>query len=94
MIANESARTPEEIVAGEEMTAQLDQLLHAFKPQAREAFILFTLEGFTVDEIARITDHPPEQIRKSIEHVRQKIQQQLPENSQFKRHLLHHSHVV
>lgn len=94
IIRNESARTPEEIFAGEEMVSQLDFVLHAVSPQARETFVLFTLEGFTVEEIARITDQPPDGIRKSIHHAREQIQRKLPAHNKLRQRLLNHFRVA
>ncbi|HYX53814.1 MAG TPA: sigma factor-like helix-turn-helix DNA-binding protein [Candidatus Limnocylindrales bacterium] len=94
LIRDEMARTPEEIVAGEEMVAQLDIVLHEVNAADREAFILFTLEGFTIEEIARLSDRSPEQVRKSIQHARELVQQRLPEQNQYRRRLLQRSRVA
>jgi RNA polymerase sigma factor (sigma-70 family) len=94
IIADENVRTPEEIFASEEMVSQLDLVLHEVRPEDREAFVLYTLEGFTVDEIARISDQPPEHIRKCIHQAREKIQQRLPAHNEFKRSLLRGSRVA
>lgn len=94
VIRDQGVRTPEEIYAGEEMVAQLDQVLRAVATQDREAFILYTLEGFTVDEIARLSDRPPDQVRKSIQHARERVQQKLPERNDLRRRLLDHSRVA
>ncbi|HEY6254087.1 MAG TPA: sigma-70 family RNA polymerase sigma factor [Candidatus Angelobacter sp.] len=94
IIRNDSARTPEEIFASEEMIGQLDLVLHGVSAQAREAFVLFTLEGFTVDEIARITDQVPDRIRKSIQQAREQIRQKLPAHHELRQRLLNHSRVA
>lgn len=94
IIRNESARTPEEIFASDEMVSQLDFVLHEVSTRARESFVLFTLEGFTVEEIARITDQRPDRIRKSIEHAREQIKQKLPPQNDLRRKLLNHSRVA
>jgi RNA polymerase sigma factor (sigma-70 family) len=94
IIRDENVRTPEEIFASEEMVAQLDFILHEVKSEDREVFVLFTLEGFTVDEIARITDLSPDRIRKSIHHARDVIQKKLPPQNEFRRSLLRHSRVA
>jgi len=94
IIRDENARTPEEIFASEEMVAQLDFVLHRLSSQAREVFVLFTLEGFTVEEIARITDLASDRIRKSIQHAREKIQQGLPPQNELRQKLLRHSRVA
>ena len=66
IIRDESVRTPEEIMAGDEMVAQLDVVLRGVKTSDREAFVLYTLEGFTVDEISRLAGRSAEQVRQSI----------------------------
>ena len=94
IIRDESVRTPEEIMAGDELVAQLDVVLHGVKPGDREAFVLYTLEGFTVDEISRLAGRPAEQVRQSIHAARAHIQQKLPMQNQLRKSLLHHSRVA
>lgn len=94
VIRDQNVRTPEEIVASEEMVAQLDFVLHEVNAEDREAFVLFALEGFTVGEIAKITDKSPDRLRKSIQHARQRIQQKLPPQNELRRSLLRHSRVA
>jgi RNA polymerase sigma factor (sigma-70 family) len=94
MIRDKSVRTPEEIMAGDEMVAQLDVVLSGVKPEDREAFVLYTLEGFTVDEISRLAGRSAEQVRQSIHHARAHIQQKLPMQNQLRKSLLHHSRVA
>jgi RNA polymerase sigma factor (sigma-70 family) len=94
VIRDESVRTPEEIMAGDEMVAQVDVVLREVQAHDREAFILFTLEGFTVDEISRLAGRPADQVRQSIHDARTHIQQKLPTQNQLRRSLLHHSRVA
>jgi RNA polymerase sigma factor (sigma-70 family) len=94
VIRDANVRTPEEIFAGEEMVAQLGLVLREVGTQDREAFVLYTLEGFTVDEIARLAGRSSEQVRKSIHHARERVQQKLPEENQFRRSLLRRSRVA
>ncbi len=94
VIRDAGVRTPEEIYSSEEMMAQLNHVLQEVKAQDREAFILYTLEGFTVDEIARLSERPPEQVRKSIQHARERVQQRLPERNELRSRLLNHSRVA
>jgi RNA polymerase sigma factor (sigma-70 family) len=94
IIRDQSVRTPEEIMAGDEMVAQLDVVLREVRTQDREAFVLYTLEGFTVDEISRLAGRPAEQVRRSIDHARTHIQQKLPAQNQLRKSLLHHSRVA
>ncbi|HLJ87308.1 MAG TPA: sigma-70 family RNA polymerase sigma factor [Candidatus Angelobacter sp.] len=94
VIPDRSVMTPEQIVAGEEMVAQLDYVLHEVSLEDREAFVLYTLEGFTIDEIARITDRSPDRVRRHIRKAREKIQKKLPAQNEFRRSLLQRSHVA
>jgi len=93
-IRDQSVFTPEEIVANEEMVAQLDLALHEVGSHAREAFVLYTLEGFTVPEIARLTGRSPDQVRNSIEHARARLQEKLPAQNDLRRRLLRRSRVA
>lgn len=94
VIRDFSVRTPEQIFADEEMVSQLDLILHGVKTPDREAFVLYTLEGFTVEEISRLASRPPEQVRKSIQNAREQIQQHLPEENQYRKSLLRRSRVA
>lgn len=94
VIRDRSVRTPEEIMAGDEMVAQLDVVLREVHAHDREAFVLYTLEGFTVDEISRLAGRTAEQVRHSIHQARTHIQQKLPVQNQFRQSLLHHSRVA
>jgi RNA polymerase sigma factor (sigma-70 family) len=94
IIRDESVRTPEEIMAGDEMVAQLDIVLREVRSNDREAFVLYTLEGFTVDEISRLAGRPVEQVRQSIHDARTHIKEKLPTQNQLRKSLLHHSRVA
>jgi RNA polymerase sigma factor (sigma-70 family) len=94
VVRDQNVRTPEEIFAGEEMVAQLNLVLLGLGSQDREAFVLYTMEGFTVEEIARLSDRAPDLVRKSIHHARERVQQRLPEQNDLRRALLGRSRVA
>jgi DNA-directed RNA polymerase specialized sigma24 family protein/ribosome-associated translation inhibitor RaiA len=94
IIRDQSVRTPEEIMAGDEMVAQLDIVLRGVQAEDREAFVLYTLEGFTVEEISRLASRPADRVRESIRHARTHIQAKLPAQNQLRESLLHHSRVA
>jgi len=94
IIRDQSVRTPEEIMAGDEMVAQLDIVLQEVHTHDREAFVLYTLEGFTIEEISRLAGRPADKIRESIRQARAHIQQKLPARNQLRQSLLHHSRVA
>jgi len=94
VIRDQTVRTPEEIFSSEEMVAQLNLALVGLSTQDREAFVLYTLEGFTVEEISRLSNRSADLVRKSIHHVRERVQQKLPEHNEFRRSLLGRSRVA
>lgn len=89
-----NVRTPEEIFLSEELVAQLDIVLRELTAADREAFVLYTLEGFTIEEISRLSDRPPDHVRKSIEKARDRVQQHLPEKNDLRSRLLKRSRVA
>ena len=94
VIRDSNVRTPEEIFLSEEMVAQLDIVLRELSAPDREAFVLYTLEGFTMEEISRLSNRPSDQVRKSIEKARERVQQRLPERNDLRTRLLKRSRVA
>jgi RNA polymerase sigma factor (sigma-70 family) len=94
IVRDSNVRTPEEIFLSEELVAQLDIILRELSAPDREAFVLYTLEGFTIDEISRLSDRPPDQVRMSIEKARDRVQQHLPEKNDLRSRLLKRSRVA
>ena len=77
-IIDSTSQSPEDIAARNELIELVERsLLDAGRDQ-REAFILFTIEGFTVEEIADITNHPLQQVRANIGAAREHLQKALP----------------
>ena len=74
VIADRRTATPEEIAYSDEMITLIQFALEGTNPTDREAFVLHAIEGFSMEEIAEITDRTPEQVRSSIQqtsaHVR------------------------
>jgi RNA polymerase sigma factor (sigma-70 family) len=77
-IIDSTAQTPEDIAARNELIELVERSLSDAGRDQREAFILFTIEGFTVEEIADITSHPPQQVRADIRTAREHLQKALP----------------
>ncbi len=75
---NEQVATPEDLAAKDEMIGLVERALRDAGRNEREAFILFTVEGFTVDEIADITQRMPEEVRKSVHTAREHLRRALP----------------
>jgi RNA polymerase sigma factor (sigma-70 family) len=74
VIADQRVSTPEEIASSDELLRLVEAALHGTDRSAREAFILYAVEGFTHDEIAVITDRKLDDVRASVlvasEHLR------------------------
>jgi RNA polymerase sigma factor (sigma-70 family) len=91
VIADGGTATPEEIAASDEVMGMIEAALGNAHHQDREAFILFTMEGFTVQEIAVITGRKPEEVRTSIAKAREHLRKALPVAEQLRNKLIEHS---
>ncbi len=77
-IVDSDAQTPEDLAARNELIGLVERSLRKAGRNQREAFILYTIEGFTIDEIADITSHSAEQVRADIRSARDYLQTALP----------------
>ena len=91
VIADGGAATPEDIAASDEVMGMIEAALRHAHHEDREAFILFTMEGFTVQEIAVITVRKPEEVRTSIAKAREQLRKALPVAEQLRNKLIEHS---
>ncbi len=94
MIPNRGVATPEQSVASDEMVQLVEMALAGAKPEDREAFLLFGVEGFTVDEISAISMRKSDDVRKSIKSAREHLQKSLPVPNQFKDKLLQQTKIA
>jgi RNA polymerase sigma factor (sigma-70 family) len=94
VIADRRLATPEEIAYSDEMITLVQFALEGANPRDREAFILQAIEGFSVDEIAAITDRKPEEIRASIAAARGHLRRSPPIANRFKDKLLQNTGTV
>jgi len=58
--------------------------LGSAKREDREAFILFSMEGFTMNEIAVISNKTPEQVRASVAAARDHLRKSFPSTNKLK----------
>lgn len=93
-IGDARVATPEDIAATDEMIDLVEAALLGARQQDREAFILFAIEGFTLEEIAATTDRKSPEVKKSIEMAREHLRKTLPVPNPFKERLLHHSRTA
>lgn len=85
VIADRRLATPEELFSSDEIVALIDSSLQGLDPGHREVFTLQAVEGFTIDEIAAITDRSPEEVRASLTAARNHLRQRIPLDSFLKR---------
>ena len=94
VIADVRVSTPEASVASDEMITLVEYALLGAKPEDREAFLLYAVEGFTPGEISVITSRPVEQVRASIAGAREHLRKSLVVPDEFKDKLLQHSKIA
>jgi len=70
VIADGRVATPEQIMASDEIMRLIASALRDVGPGPREAFILYAIEGFGVEEIAAITGVRSEEVLASISTAR------------------------
>jgi DNA-directed RNA polymerase specialized sigma24 family protein/ribosome-associated translation inhibitor RaiA len=73
VIADGRVATPEQIMASDEMLRLIASSLRDVGAGPREAFILYAIEGFGIDEIAAITSLAPEKVLSSISTAREHL---------------------
>jgi RNA polymerase sigma factor (sigma-70 family) len=78
LIADRGTSNPEDIAYVDELISLVEYALAPASRSDREVFILHALEGFSVVEIAAITDRKPEEIRSSIGAARAKLRRSGP----------------
>ena len=77
LIADQYSGTPEDEASREELMTMVERALRGAAPQQREAFLLFTMEGFRPSEIAVITQRTAEQVQADIKIAREHLRRSL-----------------
>jgi RNA polymerase sigma factor (sigma-70 family) len=88
VVADRRAWTPEDIASSDEMITLIEAALAKAERVDREAIILNGIEGFSVEEIADITERTPEQVRSSIAAAREHLRRSPPIANRYKEKLL------
>ena len=91
VIPDPAANNPEELAARRELIGRVETTLRDAGRAEREAFIFYTIEGFTLDEIADITNHTVEEVRAAIRKAREHLQRALPMKDPLKDRLVEYS---
>lgn len=88
IIADRRVPTPEDIAYSDEMITLVQVALRGARPIDREAFVLYAIEGFSVEEIAGITDRTIPEVHTSIVNARERLRNSPPIPNRFKDKLL------
>jgi DNA-directed RNA polymerase specialized sigma24 family protein/ribosome-associated translation inhibitor RaiA len=78
VIADRRTATPEDIASSDEMIALVQYALNGTARIDRESFVLHAVEGFTVAEIAAITDRKLDDVQSSIANTREHLRRSAP----------------
>ncbi|HEY1462520.1 MAG TPA: HPF/RaiA family ribosome-associated protein [Terriglobales bacterium] len=88
IIADRRVSTPEDIAYSDEMITLVRVALRSAHPMDREAFVLYAIEGFSIEEISGITDRPIPEVHTSIVDARERLRNSPPIPNLFKDKLL------
>ena len=94
ILPDRAISTPEATALSDEFIDQVQRALTGAPTEQREAFTLFAIEGFTIEEIANISKREPGEIKKSIRAARDLVDHKLPNGNVLKKHLLNNSQVA
>ncbi len=86
--------TPEQAASSVEIVNLVETALRGAPADDRESFILYAIEGVTLEEIAATTDHSVEQVKQFIEAARDRVQKAVPSGNTLKAKLLQHSKIA
>ncbi len=93
IIADTRVATPEQVASSDEMITLVEAALLGLKPRDRDAFILYGIEGFSIEEISSIVDRKSEDVRASIAFAREHVRKS-PFANEFGEKLLHKAEPV
>ena len=77
LIADRRGCTPEDDVSRQELMTMVERALRGATAHQREAFLLFTLEGFRLAEIAAITERTVQQVQADVSVAREHLRRSL-----------------
>jgi RNA polymerase sigma factor (sigma-70 family) len=84
VIADRRTATPEDIASSDEMLTLVQYALNGASRADRESFILHAVEGFSVEEIAVITDRKSAEVHSSIAKAREHLRRTAPISRRLK----------
>jgi RNA polymerase sigma factor (sigma-70 family) len=93
-LPNADAPTPEEEAANDEAIEQLEDALRGLPREQRHAFVLYTVEGFSIDETAQVIGRGADSVKDLITGAREQVMKKLPPTNALKKRLIEYSSVA
>jgi RNA polymerase sigma factor (sigma-70 family) len=93
-LPNADAPTPEEEASNDEAIEQLEDALRGLPREQRHAFVLYTVEGFSLDEAAQVIGREVDSVKQLINGAREHVMKKLPPTNALKKRLIEHSNVA
>jgi RNA polymerase sigma factor (sigma-70 family) len=87
-IPDQRVSTPEQAAYSDELIALVQAALRGADRTDREAFLLYGIEGFSLNEIAAITGRHAEAVRNSVQRARDCVRKAPSVSSEFNHNLL------
>jgi RNA polymerase sigma factor (sigma-70 family) len=85
---------PEDLAAKDEIITLVERTLRDAGRHEREAFILYTVEGFTIEEITDITQRSAEEVKRDVHTAREHLKKALPVRDALSDRLIEHSRTA
>lgn len=70
LLQDNSILDPEQLLERDEAESRAQKAIAALPVDVRESFVLYSLEGFTSDEVAMATEKTPEEVLENVEKAR------------------------
>jgi RNA polymerase sigma factor (sigma-70 family) len=77
LLQDNSSFDPEQLLERDEAESRAQKAIAALPLELREAFVLYSLEGFTSEEVAMATEKTPEEVLENVEKARSILKEDL-----------------
>jgi len=77
LLRDNSISDPEQLLERDEAESRAQKAIAALPIELREAFVLYSLEGFTSDEVAMATEKTPDEVLENVENARAILKEKL-----------------
>jgi RNA polymerase sigma factor (sigma-70 family) len=77
LLQDNSIFDPEQLLERDEAESRAQKAIAALPVDIRESFVLYSLEGFTSEEVAMATEKTPEEVLENVEKARSILKEEL-----------------